>query len=385
MKVPPLLPRFVVMPDGERFVPLEQVIAAHLDAPVPGHGDRRRTTPFRVTRNADLTLEEEEADDLLEAVEIELRRRRFGRAVRLEVDAEHVRRGARAARRASSTSTTTTSTRCDGPLDLGGLWALHGLDRPELKDAPWLPRHPGPAAADADDAVDFFRCSATATCSCTTRTTRSRPRSRSSSARPSRDPEVLAIKLTLYRTVGRQLDRHVARSAPPSGASRSPRWSSSRPASTRRPTSSGPARWRRRASTSCTGSSGLKTHTKTTLVVREEADGIRRYCHIGTGNYNPKTARLYEDLGLLTADPEIGADLTAALQPPHRLRPRACSTDKLLVVARRRCGRRIAELIEHEAAPRRRRPHHPEDEQPRRPRADRRAVRRVAGRAPRST
>ena len=71
---------------------------------------------------------------------------------------------------------------------------------------------------------------------------------------------------------------------------------------------------------------GLKTHTKTALVVRDEADGIRRYCHIGTGNYNPKTARLYEDLGLLTADPDIGADLTAAVQLPHRLRPRRPST-----------------------------------------------------------
>ena len=110
--------------------------------------------------------------------------------------------------------------------------------------------------------------------------------------------------------VGRQPDRARRSSGPPSGASRWPRWSSSRPASTSRPTSSGPARWRRRACTSSTAWSGLKTHTKTALVVRDEPDGIRRYCHIGTGNYNPKTARLYEDLGLLTADPDLGADLT---------------------------------------------------------------------------
>lgn len=154
VKVPKLLPRFVVMPDGERFVPLEQVIAEHLELLFPGMVVDGHE-PFRVTRNADLTLEEEEADDLLAAVEMELRRRRFGGAVRLEIDAamsvetrqlligeldldeddvyEHV-----------------------GPLDLSGLWAVHALDRPDLKDAPWVAVTEPRLASTDDEPVDLF-------------------------------------------------------------------------------------------------------------------------------------------------------------------------------------------------------------------------------------
>ncbi|MCU1449383.1 MAG: ppk, partial [Acidimicrobiales bacterium] len=131
VKVPPLLPRFVVMPDGERFVPLEQVIAAHLDALFPGMKIECQYA-FRVTRNADLTLEEEEADDLLVAVELELRRRRFGRAVRLEVDigtSEEVRELLLRELDLGPDDLYTV----EGPLDLGGLWALYDLVRPELK------------------------------------------------------------------------------------------------------------------------------------------------------------------------------------------------------------------------------------------------------------
>ena len=124
------------------------------------------------------------------------------------------------------------------------------------------------------------------------------------------DPNVLAIKQTLYRTSGDSPDR---RRADRRGRGRQAGrrcWSRSRPASTSRPTSAGPGRWSGPAATSSTGWSGLKTHCKTALVVRQEGGVIRRYCHIGTGNYNPKTARIYEDLGLLTADPDVGADLT---------------------------------------------------------------------------
>ena len=120
--MPPLLPRFIVMPDGERFVPLEQVIAAHLDVLFPGM-EVECHFPFRVIRNADLTLEEEEADDLLAAVEMELRRRRFGKAVRLEVDARHVRRGRELLMRELELEPDDVY-RVDGPLDLGGLWSV---------------------------------------------------------------------------------------------------------------------------------------------------------------------------------------------------------------------------------------------------------------------
>src|SRR5829696_3957189 len=132
VKVPDLLPRFIVLPDGERFVPLEQVIAARLSSLFPGM-DIESHHPFRVTRNADLTLEEEEADDLLAAVEVELRRRRFGRGVRLEVprgvDDEILTLLCRELDLEDEDLYVT-----DAPLDLSGLWAVHGLDRPDLKD-----------------------------------------------------------------------------------------------------------------------------------------------------------------------------------------------------------------------------------------------------------
>jgi polyphosphate kinase len=137
VKVPPLLSRFVVMPDGERFVPLEQVIAAHLDLLFPGM-EVESHSPFRVTRNADLTLEEEEADDLLVAVELELRRRRFGQAVRLEVDvgtSDEVRE--LLLRELDLEADDMYAV--EGPLDLGGLWAVYELPRPELKDEAWVP------------------------------------------------------------------------------------------------------------------------------------------------------------------------------------------------------------------------------------------------------
>ena len=143
VKVPLLLPRFVVIPDGERFVALEQVIAAHLDTLFPGM-DIEGHFPFRVTRNADLTLEDEEADDLLAAVEFELRRRRFGRAVRLEVDESMTDEIRELLERELDVEDDDVYQHV-GPIDLGGLWSVHGVDRPDLKDPVWVPDHPGPA------------------------------------------------------------------------------------------------------------------------------------------------------------------------------------------------------------------------------------------------
>ena len=148
VKVPPLLPRFVVMPDGERFVPLEQVIAAHLDQLFPGM-EVESHVAFRVTRNADLTLEEEEADDLLAAVEMELRRRRFGRAVRLEIDADMSPTRSASCCVGSSTSTRTTSTCHAARSTSSGLWAVHEPRpaRPEgRRRGP--PRHPAPPGTE---------------------------------------------------------------------------------------------------------------------------------------------------------------------------------------------------------------------------------------------
>src|SRR5262249_30010761 len=133
----PLLPRFMVLPDGERFVPLEQVIAAHLHQLFPGM-EVVDDYSFRVTRNADLTLEEEEADDLLAAVELELRRRRFRRAVRLELDADASDEGRELLQRELDVDDEDVYLGL-GPLDLGGLWPVHGLDRADLKDPVYLP------------------------------------------------------------------------------------------------------------------------------------------------------------------------------------------------------------------------------------------------------
>jgi len=307
VKVPPLLPRFVVMPDGERFVPLEQVIAAHLDVLFPGM-EIECHYPFRVIRNADLTLEEEEADDLLAAVEMELRRRRFGKAVRLEID--------------SSTSDEVAELLCrelelepddvyriEGPLDLSGLWGVHDLDRPDLKDEPWTPITQ-PRLVTADDAspdifsvlrhgdvlvhfpYDSFTTSVEAFIK-----------------QAAADPHVLAIKLTLYRTSG---DSPIVK-ALIRAAERGKQVVALVELKARFDEQANIA-WARALEEAGVhvvyGLVGLKTHSKTCLVVRQEDDGIRRYWHAGTGNYNPKTARLYEDIGLLSADPDIGADLT---------------------------------------------------------------------------
>jgi polyphosphate kinase len=334
VKVPPVLPRFVVMPDGERFVPLEQVIAAHLDQLFPGMVVDDHVA-FRVTRNADLTLEEEEADDLLAAVEMELRRRRFGRAVRLEVDAlaspevrdllvreldvdeqavyEHV-----------------------GPLDLGGLFAVHGLDRPDLLDEPWPPVTQARLSAPDGEVFDIFDAIAEGDIlvhhpydSFTTSV-------EELIRQASRDPLVLAIKITLYRTSG---DSPIVRSLV-RAAERGKQVAALVELKARFDEANN-IEWAKvleEAGVHVTyGLLGLKTHTKTALVVRDEPGGMRRYCHVGTGNYNSKTATLYEDLGVLSCDPQLGADLTQLfnyltgygrnvqyerlLVAPHSLRP----------------------------------------------------------------
>ena len=137
VKVPSLLPRLVVLPDGERYVPLEQVIAAHLGELFPGM-EVEQHHAFRVTRNADLTLEEEEADDLLAAVELELRRRRFGRSVRLELDIATSKEVRDLLQRELDLADDDVYFSA-APLDLGGLWSVYGLDRPDLKDDPYVP------------------------------------------------------------------------------------------------------------------------------------------------------------------------------------------------------------------------------------------------------
>jgi polyphosphate kinase len=307
VKVPPVIPRFVVMPDGERFVALEQVIAAHLEALFPGM-EIEAHHPFRVTRNADLTVEEEEASDLLAAIELELRRRRFGRTVRLEIDSRMSEEIRELLMRELDVGPDDVYV-VEGPLELSGLWAVHDLDRLDLKEDLWVGvTQPRLVDADGNPAdmfavlreqdvlvhhpYDSFATSVEAFVE-----------------QAATDPQVLAIKQTLYRTSGdspivkaliraAELGKQVAALVELKA----------------RFDEQANIAWAKALEDAGVhvvyGLVGLKTHSKTALVVRDEVDRIRRYCHVGTGNYNPKTARLYEDLGLLSADEALGADLS---------------------------------------------------------------------------
>jgi len=307
VKVPPLLPRFVVLPDGERFVPLEQVIAAHLDALFPGM-DVMDQHPFRVTRNADLTLEEEEADDLLAAVELELRRRRFGRAVRLEVmpgmPSETRELLARELELEPGDIFTVT-----GALDLSGLFAVVDLDRPDLKDEAWVPQTQPRLTGPDDGPVDLFAVLRDRDVLVHHPYDSFATSVEAFVAQAAADPAVLAIKQTLYRTSG---DSPIVKSLI-RAAERGKQVAALVELKARFDEQRNIA-WAKQLEEAGVhvvyGLVGLKTHCKCALVVRQEADGIRRYLHLGTGNYNPKTAMVYEDLGLLSCDPDLGADLT---------------------------------------------------------------------------
>jgi polyphosphate kinase len=306
VKVPPLLPRFVVMPDGERFVPLEQVIAAHLHHLFPGM-EVVEHHPFRVTRNADLTLEDEDADDLLAAVEIELRRRRFGKAVRLELESTVTDEVRELLQRELDLDDDDVYV-VTGPLDLSGLWSLMSLDRPDLKDDAWTGVIP-PRLTSDDGRVKIFRAIRHGDLLLHHPYDSFAGTVEEFIDQAADDPKVRAIKLTLYRTDGDSpiVDALVR-------ASESGKQVAALVELKARFDEQANVGWARRLEKAgvhvAYGLLGLKVHTKTTLVVREEHGGMVRYCHIGTGNYNSRTARIYEDCGLLTADPEIGADLT---------------------------------------------------------------------------
>ncbi|MGH9124950.1 MAG: polyphosphate kinase 1 [Acidimicrobiales bacterium] len=308
LKVPPLLPGFVVTPDGERFVPLDTVIAAHLGALFPGMLIESQH-PFRVTRNADLTLQEDEAEDLLEAVEMELRRRRFGRTVRLEVDAamtEEIRQLLCRELDVADDDVYPIS----GPLDLSGLLAVHGLDRPDLKDEPFYPETPARLATPNDEPVNVFNAIAQGDILLHHPYDSFATSVEAFIFQAACDPRVLAIKQTLYRTSG---DSPIVKAL--IRAAEQGKQVAALVELKARGDEAANVNWARKLEEAGVhvvyGLLGLKTHSKTALVVRDEPDGtIRRYCHIGTGNYNSATARLYEDLGLLTVDPDVGADLT---------------------------------------------------------------------------
>ncbi len=308
VKVPPALPRFVVMPDGERFVPLEQVIAAHLDSLFPGMAIGHHYA-FRVTRNADLALEEDEADDLLVAIEMELRRRRFGKALRLEVQTEM-------SDELVDLLATELEVGRDGvfrvgaPLDLSGLWSVYALDRPDLHAESWTPMTPPRLAAAAHDPNEFFAMLRERDVLVHHPYDSFATSVEAFVAQAADDPAVLGIKQTLYRT---GFDSPIVQAL--IRAAENGKQVAAIVELKARFDEEANIGWARALEEVGVhvvyGIVGLKTHSKTALVLRREDDGVRPYCHVGTGNYNSKTARIYEDLGLLTSDAVIGADVGA--------------------------------------------------------------------------
>jgi polyphosphate kinase len=304
VKVPTVFPRLVEL-DGARFLPVEELIIAQLPSLFSGMAIEEAAA-FRVTRNADLTLEDEDADDLLEAVELELRRRRFNRAVRLEVSESMSEVMCDLlVRELEVTPADVYRTRA--PIDLGFLWQVHALDRPDLKDRPWPPVTAGRIAlAEETDRplVSVMRDRALFV---------HHPYESFTSSvetfieQAAADPRVQSIKMTLYRAGG---DSPILRSLM-RAAERGVQVAVLVELKARFDEETNVI-WAKQMEQAgihvVYGLAGLKTHSKCVLVVRDDGDQLRRYCHIGTGNYNTKTARIYEDLGVLTADEDVGAD-----------------------------------------------------------------------------
>jgi polyphosphate kinase len=288
------------------FLPMEELIAAHLDVLFPGMEVTSHHV-FRVTRNADYEVEEDRDEDLLQALERELARRRFGSPVRLEVSDDMTPHMLDLLLRELEVDPADV-VEVPGLLDLTCLWQVHAVNRPALKDPPFVPATP-PEFGERETPKSVFA------------TLREgdvlveHPYDSFSTTvqrfieQAADDPHVLAIKQTLYRTSGDSpiVDALV-------NAAEAGKQVVALVEIKARFDEQANIRWARKLEQAGVhvvyGLVGLKTHCKTCLVVRREGSRLRRYCHIGTGNYNPKTARMYEDVGLLTAAPEIGADLT---------------------------------------------------------------------------
>ncbi|MGO9029975.1 MAG: polyphosphate kinase 1, partial [Acidimicrobiales bacterium] len=347
VKVPPLLPRFVVLPDGERFVPLEQVIAAHLDTLFPSMTIAEQYA-FRVTRNADLSIEEDEADDLLAAVELELHRRRFGQAVRLEAAGDIT--DELLDMLVSEVDVPEANVYLlDTPIDLSGLWSVATLDRPDLAAPQWPPVTAPPLVPVTADAppVDLFAVIAAGDVLLHHPYDSFVTSVEAFIAQAAADPGVLAIKQTLYRTSG---DSPIVASL--IRASLAGKQVAAVVELQARFDEQANIAWARALEEAGVhvvyGLVGLKTHSKMALVVRREGAVTRRYCHLSTGNYNSRTARFFEDLGILTADEDIGADLSELFNfltgssPPTEFRR--------LAVAPMTLRSHLLEMIAEEAA-----------------------------------
>ncbi|MET0147163.1 MAG: polyphosphate kinase 1 [Ilumatobacteraceae bacterium] len=342
VKVPTVFPRLVEV-DEQRFLPVEELIIAHLHTLFAGMVIEEAAS-FRVTRNADLTLEDEEAEDLLEALEMELRRRRFNKAVRLEVSENMGDEMVRLLMRELEVGPADVY-RLRGPIDLGFLWQLHALDRPDLKDRVWPPITAGRIAlAEESDRplVSVMRDRAIFVHHPYESFTSS---TEAFIEQAADDPRVQSIKMTLYRAGG---DSPIIRSLM-RAAERGVQVAVLVELKARfdEATNVNWAKQLERAGVHVVyGMVGLKTHSKCVLVVRDDGDQLRRYCHIGTGNYNTKTARLYEDLGILTCDLDIGADVARLFN--HLTGYSRGDHYHTLLVAPRDLRPRLLELIRRE-------------------------------------
>jgi polyphosphate kinase len=348
VKIPPILPRLVPVSGGSRYVPLESIVATHLGRLFPGVDVLAHHT-FRVTRNADFEIEEDEADDLLLAIRSELSRRRFGRAVRLEVETAMSPDVLELLKRELELDDDEVDV-LPAPLGLDGLAALVNIDRPDLTWPAFSPLTPPeftapPVTPDTVANVfdvlrerdvllhhpyDAFATSVQAFIE-----------------QAAHDPQVLAIKITLYRTSGpgspiirALLDAAEAGKQVVALVELKARFDEE-----------ANIVWANQLEEAgvhvAYGVVGLKIHTKIALVVRDEGDTVRCYVHIGTGNYNDLTARVYEDLGLLSARPELGADLSDLFNVLTGYARR--QQYRRLVTAPTGFRRHIAAMIEREA------------------------------------
>ncbi len=352
VKVPPVLPRFLRVADPHdehgahkaRFIPLEDVIAVHLDQLFTGMEVREHYT-FRVTRNEDLEVEEDDAENLLTALEKELTRRRFGPPVRLEVEDAIADRVLDLLTRELGVTDAETY-RLPAPLDLRGLFLLGDLDRSELKDPPFVPMtHPDLAPTERSQEGDLFAAIRAKDILLHHPYDSFSTSVQAFIGQAAADPRVLAIKQTLYRTSGDSpiidalIDAATAGKQVLAVVEIKARFDEVNNIS-----------WARKLEHAGVhvvyGIVGLKTHAKLCLVVRQETEGLVRYCHVGTGNYNPKTARLYEDLGVLTCDPQVGEDLSRLFNQLSGIAPR--SRFRRLLVAPRTVRSGLIEMVDAE-------------------------------------
>lgn len=361
VKVPPLLPRYIAVdakgrptatagqaPMDQRpmsFVPIEDVIAQHLDYLFPGMEIREHHT-FRVTRNEDVEVEEDDAENLLQALEKELLRRRFGPPVRLEV-ARSISPRIRQLLIRELGVVEEEVYELPAPLDHTGLNLIADLERPDLQYPKFVPTtHRFLAEVESATPTDVFAAIRTRDILLHHPYDSFSTSVQTFLEQAAADPKVLAIKQTLYRTSGDSpivdalIDAAEAGKQVLALVEIKARFDEQ--------ANIGWARKLEQAGVHVVyGIVGLKTHAKLSLVVRQESDGLRRYCHVGTGNYNPKTARIYTDLGLLTSDPDVGQDLTRLFNQLSGYAPK--SRFHRLLVAPRSVRSGLIERIEREA------------------------------------